>query len=144
MIVIVACLSVAGFVVTGIEKYLAFWKRGKGIADAEFKRQSYLHTLTAEEKQLLCGYILNDTKTQIFRVDDGVVNGLVRAGVVYLTSAEGTIDGHAYNIHDWAWNYLTLAEGLLTEGVPTNRDGDVLPYDNTGSPLGRFMNRFRR
>jgi hypothetical protein len=87
-IVVISCLSAAGFVVTSIEKYIAYWKRGKATADLEFKRQAYLHTLTVEEKQLLCGYILNDTKTQILHVDDGVVNGLERAGIIYLTSAE--------------------------------------------------------
>jgi hypothetical protein len=69
-----------------------------------------LHDLTPEERDILRGYIIGNTRTQYYRsLDDGVVDGLEAERIIYRTS----INGWAYNIQPWAWKYLNEHPELL-------------------------------
>lgn len=73
-----------------------------------------LHALTEEEKQILRFYIAKETKTNVLCIDDGVVQGLVSAGIIYRSSNIGTMyRGFAHNIFDFAWDYLHENPHLL-------------------------------
>lgn len=73
-----------------------------------------LHRLTEEEKQILRFYIATKSKTNVLRVDNGVVNGLVAAGIIRMSAPFGDIlDGCAYNITELAWEYLNEHHELL-------------------------------
>ena len=69
---------------------------------AEKRKQAILerlHCLTEEEKQILRFYIVKKSKTNILRVDNGVVRGLVAAGILRMSSPIGNVlDGFAHNI----------------------------------------------
>jgi len=80
-----------------------------------------LNCLTEEEKQILRYYIAKQSKTNTLRTNDGVVNGLVAKGIIYIAARHGTlIEGFAHNISDLAWDYLNLNPELL--------DGDTSTY----------------
>ncbi len=73
-----------------------------------------LRNLTPEEKEILRGYIEDNTKTQKLDMLSGVVNGLVQENVIYQASPIGEILGGCdYNIQPWAWNYLQKNKHLL-------------------------------
>ena len=81
-----------------------------------------LHGLTEEEKQILRYYIAGQSKTNILRIDDGVVNGLVSAGIIHRISELGSIiEGFAYNISEFAWEYLNENYSLLEGDTSTYR-----------------------
>lgn len=70
--------------------------------------------LTAEEKQILRGYLEGATRTQYLSIQSGVVQGLVHDHIIYRSanlSTYGTL--FAYNIQPWAWNYLNEHRDLL-------------------------------
>ncbi len=76
-----------------------------------------LHNLTEEEKQILRFYVAKQSKTNVLRVDDGVVNGLTAGGIIHLAARQGNIiEGFAHNIDEFAWEYLNEHIELL-EGV---------------------------
>jgi hypothetical protein len=77
-----------------------------------------LHGLTENEKQILRFYIYNETRTNYLRIDDGVVQGLVSAGIIYRAAFMGNPFEFAHNISDFAWDYLHENIGLL-EGETT-------------------------
>jgi hypothetical protein len=78
------------------------------------KRLERLHQLTEDEKQILRFYFLKRTKTNILRIDDGVVQGLVKAGIIYRSADVGNmLEGFAHNITDFAWNYVNEHLDLL-------------------------------
>lgn len=136
-LVIVFILATSGVLITTVVKLYELsvlkpytsWKSRRKAAEAQAKRQRYLETLTIQEKQLLCGYLLTGSKTQNLQFDDGVVRGLERVGIIYLASELGTIYGCAYNISQWAWKYINQNPRLITDGVPVNEYGYVLPYE---------------
>ncbi len=69
--------------------------------------QKTLHDLTPEEKKFLSVYIINDTKTQSADCNDGVVNGLVAAKIIFRSSnLSQYYTTFPYNIQPWAWEYL--------------------------------------
>jgi hypothetical protein len=73
-----------------------------------------LHELTEDEKAILRYYVLNQTKTNVLRYHDGVVQGLATAGIIYLASSTGSlIQGIAYNISQVAWDCLNKDKRLL-------------------------------
>ena len=75
-----------------------------------------LRNLTPDEKVVLGGYIFNQTKTQVLDMMDGVVNGLVHAGIIYQASTLGSLfEGFAYNIQPWAWDFLNKNKHLLED-----------------------------
>jgi hypothetical protein len=80
-----------------------------------------LHNLTDAEKDLLNTYIMANTRTQIFKDNDGVAMGLRRDKVIYLASTTGTYLGFPFNIENWAWQYLKGHPELLRRhGPPTS------------------------
>ncbi|KVE33149.1 super-infection exclusion protein B [Burkholderia sp. TSV86] len=67
----------------------------------------YLMQLTEDELDVLQPYVLQMTRSARYRPDDGVVRGLVRAGVLYQATALGhTSEGFAFNLTDVAWQYI--------------------------------------
>ena len=65
-----------------------------------------LSALTEDEKCVLRGYIEDKTKTQLFEVTDGVVGGLEVVGILHQGANFGPLPHMAYNIADFAWDYL--------------------------------------
>ena len=104
--------------------FLQAWSWSKG----KFKKfqskaaaQNRLKNLTAEEKVILHGYIMNQTRTQVLDFASGIVKGLEHEGIIYQASPLGTlIDGFAYNIQPWAWEYLNNHKELLAESDTDN------------------------
>lgn len=73
-----------------------------------------LHSLTEEEKQILRYYFAKQSKSNVLRVDDGIVNGLVAKGVIFRAASQGNlVEGFAHNINELVWNYLDVNLGLL-------------------------------
>ena len=73
-----------------------------------------LRQLTPSEKRILRQYIGENTRSQTLNFMDGVVNGLVQAGILYQSSNVGTMDGDfAYNVQPWAWEQLQKNPSLL-------------------------------
>jgi hypothetical protein len=74
-----------------------------------------LHHLTEDEKQILRYYVANNTRANMLRFDDGVVQGLIEDGSIYQSASMGNIlEGFAHNISDIAWGYLHVYPNLLT------------------------------
>ena len=92
--------------------------------------RSRLHSLTLEEKVLLYEHYLRcDSRTAYFEPMDGVVAGLEELGVLYQARRVGRLQpGFAFNVSDWAWNYLKSHPGLLTEGLPPDGTEPILSY----------------
>ena len=89
------------------------WKRKRKYKN----RLKYLYQLTIQEKNILSGYIDDDTKTQELSIMSGVVKGLEYAGVIYRSTDLGSAAGASfdYNIQPWAWHYLKDNLELLNE-----------------------------
>lgn len=78
------------------------------------KLRERLHALTAEEENILRHYIAGQTRTQELDCTNGVVAGLLIAGIIQKVSNYGNpVDGWACNIHPWAWKYLNAHPELL-------------------------------
>jgi hypothetical protein len=81
-----------------------------------------LNTLTEEEKQILRFYIAQQSKTNVLRLDDGIVQGLVSSGIIYRAASVGNmLEGFAYNISDFAWDSLNVYPHLLEGTTNTYR-----------------------
>jgi len=83
-------------------------------------RKKYLHKLTDEEKAILCIFIYQKTKTRQFLVSHmggsvaGTVSLLVEKQIIHMVSEHGhIIEGHSFNLFDWAWSYLNKNLDLL-------------------------------
>ncbi|MBI5383942.1 MAG: superinfection exclusion B family protein [Verrucomicrobia bacterium] len=117
------------FIVTGVlfavDRTIAVvgWIRHKeAVAKATKARLERLHRLTEDEKQILRFYFAKETKTNVLRIDDGVVQGLVAARIIYQSASMGHIlDGFAHNISDFAWDYLHEHIELLDGTTDTYR-----------------------
>ena len=111
--------DIAGFVflISGcalLEKVWNTIKTSRSKAKSRKKVIKRLHALTQKEKDILLGYIFFDTRTQRFDDRDGVVNGLIAAGVLIRHSLYGSIvSGFDVNITDVAWEYLKKNPDLL-------------------------------
>jgi hypothetical protein len=114
-----------GFIV--IDFIVWCWKRTVHIAINLKMRQDikrYLRGLTEEEKEILRFYISQQTRTNSLSPDDGVVNGLEHAGIIYQATFYGSIlNGHPFNITPHAWGYLNKNKFLL-EGKTSNQRTD--------------------
>ena len=81
-----------------------------------WQRPRRLRNLTPEERGVLRGYVERQTRTRMFKLENGIVKGLVHADVIYLASGDGyVLEGFAHNIHDWAWDYLQKHPNLVSE-----------------------------
>lgn len=78
-----------------------------------FRGRKYLHKLSPGEKEVLRGYIHQDTKTQVFWPGDGNVQELKAQGIVRRAGNVGFTSGFSYNIQPWAWDYLQRHPELL-------------------------------
>jgi len=74
-----------------------------------------LQDLTLPEKEILRGFIFNQTRSQTLSITDGNVKGLEHSKVIYRSSNLGSYSGFAYNIQQWAWEYLNKHPELLDE-----------------------------
>jgi hypothetical protein len=76
-----------------------------------------LTLLTTEEKNILRNYIEGKTRSLYLDIGSGIVQGLVDASIIYrATSISSPIHGFgafAYNIQQWAWEYLNDHRDLL-------------------------------
>jgi hypothetical protein len=73
-----------------------------------------LNGLTEDEKQILRFYIGRQTKTNVLDFRDGIVQGLVSHGIIHQAASAGNlIEGFAYNISEFAWDYLHIHPELL-------------------------------
>ncbi len=104
----------------------------------QFKKQ--LHFFTPEQKQILCQYLVQETSTQYFSIEDGVVNALVGMHVLYRGSAVGRLDEWAFNISPWAQKYLNENLELITRDVPRDPDGQIVFYQRQSSDDDPFGN----
>ena len=111
--------DIAGFVflISGcalLEKVWNTIKTSRSKAESRKKVIKRLHALTPEEKNVLARYIFFNTRTQTFDDRDGVVNGLIAAGILIRLSWYGSIvSGFDVNITDVAWEYLKNNPNLL-------------------------------
>lgn len=73
-----------------------------------------LASLTEDEKQILRYYLAKNTRANMLKVDDGVVQGLVADRIIYRSASMGhLLEGFAHNITDFAWDYLHANPELL-------------------------------
>ncbi len=81
-----------------------------------------LNCLTENEKQILRFYIVENTRANTLRIEDGVVQGLKSDGIIYQSASLGSVlDGFAHNISDFAWDYLHANLHLLDGSTNTYR-----------------------
>lgn len=74
-----------------------------------------LEELTEEEKEVLRYYIQNQTRTNVLRIDDGIIRGLVSSHVIYQAANLGRLSsGFSHNISDVAWKHLNKNPHLLS------------------------------
>jgi len=102
------------------------WFSRKLRARLQFK---HLRFLSPAEKRVLRGYIDENTKTQYFRMDDGVVGGLTQLGYLYCSAEIGYMEkGFAFNIQPWLWDYLLKHPDILgrPEDDPPDTDARKL------------------
>ncbi len=85
------------------------------------RRVKRLHSLTNEEKQILRGFIKDDSRTSWFRDDNAVARGLADDSVLYIPSVNtNQFNEIAYNIQDWARLHLKKnPELLINSNWPT-------------------------
>ena len=106
-------------VIIEITKWTKRWWRERKFYNHMSDR---LNSLTEDEKQILRFYIAKQTKTNVLRLDDGIVQGLVSAGIIYRAASVGNLlEGFSYNISDVAWDYLNVYPHLLEGTTNTYR-----------------------
>jgi hypothetical protein len=108
----------------------AFWKAAARYAQEKQsirRGQDRLHHLTSEEKKLLQSYVKRGTRTRRWNVGSGVVNGLVRMGILFSSSNIGSqVEGFAYGISEWAFEYLNAHQELIATPGDTS-EPDAYP-----------------
>lgn len=68
---------------------------------------SRLENLTEREKQILRYYFAKDTRGNKLRIENGDVQALTRAGIIFHSASLGSVlEGFAHNITDFAWDYI--------------------------------------
>jgi hypothetical protein len=73
-----------------------------------------LQKMTEDEKQIIRFYFAKNTRSNVLRIDDGVVQGLVVDGVIFRSASLGNmVEGFAHNISDFAWDYIHRNPSLL-------------------------------
>lgn len=100
-------LSSSLFIVSFAIDIFGWFQRKRRAARFRKHATKRLNSLTEEEKQILRFYVAKQSKSNVLRIDDGVVKGLVSAGIIYQSAALGNmLEGFAHNISDFAWEYL--------------------------------------
>jgi hypothetical protein len=77
------------------------------------RHRKRLHDLTPDEKEILAGYVLNQTRSQTLPIQSGVVGSLAGEKIIVRASSLGSADGFAHVIQPWAWKYLNQHPELL-------------------------------
>jgi hypothetical protein len=72
-----------------------------------------LKNLSGGEKRILKGYFEKDSKAQMFHLADGGAAGMVAKGILFCPTQYGYGVETAYNITEWAWEYLKEHPKLL-------------------------------
>lgn len=75
--------------------------------------QERLHTLTAQEKEILRPYIEEKKRVHTFAINNGVVNVLMMHTVLGRAANMGDPGFWPFHIQPWAWDYLTEHPELL-------------------------------
>lgn len=98
------------------------------VAEKFFRRRVRKHfaqklcSLTEAEKQILRYYFVERTRSNVLRVDDGVVQGLVANSIIYRSASMGNLsEGFAHNITDAAWDYIHANPDILQGTTNTYR-----------------------
>jgi hypothetical protein len=94
------------------------------------KGQRRLHALTADERRILSGYVVNEVRTQIFHAapDLGAAQALANEGILYRPEVmQDEPVAVPYNIFEWALKYLSKNKGLVTAVVSAET-----PWSHTG------------
>jgi len=90
------------------------WRERRLKAKLRERMLSRLHNLTEGEKQILRYYFAKDSRSNRLKIDDGTVNGLVMAGVIYRAASQGSLlSGFDHNISDEAWECIMDNPELL-------------------------------
>ncbi len=105
---------------SGLTAIYEYVKQRRNQAQLTKQLQQRLHRLSEPEKEVLRGYIHNESTTRYLPMTDGVVSGLEAKKIIYRSSNVGHIEEWAYNIQPWAWEYLNSHPELLKRG---GRDG---------------------
>jgi hypothetical protein len=109
-LVVTVSLFAVSIAADGISLIKGWWRK-RGFYRLVTER---LNCLTEDEKQILRFYIANQTRANVLRYDDGVVQGLVSGGIIYQSASLGNmLEGFAHNISDFAWDYLNVHPHLL-------------------------------
>ena len=115
-------VTVALFVVSVSADVLSFAKGWLGKRQFHRRVTDRLHRLTEDEKQILRFYIAENTRANMLRIEDGVVQGLKSDGIIYQSASLGNVlEGFAHNISDYVWDYLHVHPHLLNGTTNTYR-----------------------
>lgn len=92
----------------------------------ERRLRARLRELSPAEKELLAGFIRENTKTRHHSIKSGVVGGLVGAGILFQSANLGSSGfSFAFNLQPWAWRYLREHPELLSiEGTESSATGE--------------------
>ncbi|WP_186578029.1 super-infection exclusion protein B [Aquibacillus kalidii] len=111
---LILIISLGMLVASIISSFAEFIKRKRrGSASIKYSKKRLKH-LTPREKEVLGGYIMNNTRTMSLSMSDGVVQELVNLNILYRSSSisnEGVY--FSYNMQPWAWDYLKKRKFLL-------------------------------
>ncbi len=81
-----------------------------------------LNRLTEDEKQILRYYFAKETRSNTLKLDDGVVQELVRCRIIYRSARLGNlVQGFSHNINDLAWDYIHANPHVLEGSTNTYR-----------------------
>lgn len=94
------------------------WIKGLWLKKARQKGiVNRLENLTEAEKQILRYYFANNTRGNILRIENGDVQALTLAGIIFRSSSLGSVlEGFAHNITEFAWDYI-LQDPHVLEGT---------------------------
>jgi hypothetical protein len=84
--------------------------------------KSRLKHLTSKEKTVLRRYLKEETRTQLFDCEDGVVSGLVAAGILYPAVKVADIFKFPINMEFLVWKYLRSHPELVDVGVKSKHE----------------------
>lgn len=86
------------------------WKKRRGKKHIA----SRLEDLTEPEKQILRYYFSKNTRGNKLRIENGDVQALTRAGIIFQSASLGSLlEGFAHNITDFAWDYIHKTPRVL-------------------------------
>jgi hypothetical protein len=106
--------SAALFVLALFTEIITFMRKWQFTRKIHQRIIERLNNLAEDEKQILRYYIAKQTRANILRIDDGVVQGLVACGIIFRSASVGNMhEGFAHNISDFAWDYLNVQSHIL-------------------------------